>query len=62
MKEILILLLLSGLVFVIFLGCFILGFYKKNKPLKLMALLMFFVLIGLGWWTSYRLMNNTYHK
>ena len=52
MKEIIILTIVSGLAFLLFLVTLILGLTKKNKKLKLTALFLFFTFIGLTAWTG----------
>jgi hypothetical protein len=62
MKEIIILTVISGLAFLVFLVTLILGFTKKDKKLKLTALLFFFAFIGLTAWTGFKFVSKTYNK
>jgi hypothetical protein len=62
MKELLILIIISGLSFLTFLVTLILGLTRKNKKLKLTALLLFMVFIDLAGWTGYKLVSKTYNK
>jgi hypothetical protein len=62
MKELIILTIISGLAFLAFLVTLILGFTKKNKKIKLTALLLFFAFIGLTAWTGFKFVNKTYNK
>jgi hypothetical protein len=62
MKELIILAVISGLTFLVFLVTLILGFTKKNKKLKLTALLLFFAFIGLTTWTGFKFVSKTYNK
>jgi hypothetical protein len=62
MKELIILTVISGLAFLVFLVTLILGFTKKNKKLKLTALLLFFAFIGLTAWTGFQFVSKTYNK
>jgi hypothetical protein len=62
MKELIILKVISGLAFFVFLVILILGFTKKNKKLKLTALILFFAFIGLTAWTGFKFVSKTYNK
>ena len=62
MKELIILTVISGLAFLVFLVTLILGFTKKDKKLKLTALLFFFAFIGLTAWTGFKFVSKTYNK
>lgn len=62
MKEVIILTIISGLIFLSFLVTLILGFTKKNKKLKLTALFVFFAFIGSVGWTGYKVVSKTYNK
>jgi hypothetical protein len=62
MKEVIILTLISGLVFLTFLVTLILGFLKKNKKLKLTSLFVFFAFIVCASWTGYEIASKTYNK
>lgn len=62
MKELIILTIISGLAFLVFLVTLILGFTKKNKKLKLTSLLIFFAFIGLTAWTGFKFVSKTYNK
>ena len=62
MKELIILTVISGLSFLVFLVTLILGFTKKNKKLRLTALLLFFAFIGLTAWTGFKFVSKTYNK
>ena len=54
--------IISGIAFLLFLVTLILGLTKKNKKLKLTALLLFFAFIGLTVWTGFKLLSKTYNK
>src|SRR5690554_6785902 len=62
MKELIILIAISGLAFLLFLVTFILGMTKKNKNLKLTALFLFSAFIGLTVWTGFKSVSKTYSK
>lgn len=62
MKELIILTVISGFAFLLFLVTFILGLTKKNKKLKLSALFLFFAFIGLTVWTGFKFVSKTYNK
>ena len=62
MKELIILTVISGLAFLDFLVTLILGFTKRDKKLKLTALLFFFAFIGLTTWTGFKFVSKTYNK
>jgi hypothetical protein len=62
MKELIILTVISGFTFLVFLMTLFLGFTKKNKKLKLTALLLFFAFIGLTTWAGAKFVSKTYNK
>lgn len=62
MKELIILTVISGLAFLLFLVTLILGLTKKNKKLNLTSLLLFFAIIGLTVWTGFKFVSKTYDK
>ena len=62
MKEIIILTVISGLTFLIFVLALILGFIKKNRKLKLTSLFVFFGFICLVGWTGFRFVTKSYNK
>lgn len=62
MKELIILTVISGFTFLVFLVTLILGFMRKNKKLKLTSLLLFFAFIGLTAWTGFKFVSKTYNK
>ena len=62
MKELITLILISGLAFLLFLVTFILGLIKKNKKLRLASLILFFPFIGLVSCTGFRLVSKSYNK
>lgn len=62
MKEIIILTVISGLAFLLFLVTFILGLKKKNRRFKLTSLLLFFAFISLTAWTGFKFVGKTYNK
>jgi len=62
MKEVIILTIVSGLVFLTFLVTLILGFIKKNKKLKLISLIVFLAFIVSAGWTGYKVVSKTYKK
>lgn len=62
MKEVIILTIITGLVFLTFLVTLILGFTKKKKKLKLTSLFLFFAFIGCAGSTGYKIVSKTYNK
>ena len=62
MKEFIILILISGLAFLLFLMTLILGLIKKNKKLRLTSFILFFPFIGLTAWTGFAFVSKTYNK
>lgn len=62
MTALILLILISGFVFLLFLITLILSLVKKNKKLGLISLFFFFILIGFLGWTVFTLMNKSYHK
>ncbi len=62
MNEIIIIAIISGLAFLLFVATLTLGWTKKNKQLKLTSLLIFFVFSGLAIWTGYLVVSKTYDK
>jgi hypothetical protein len=62
MKEIIILTIISGLVFLIFFVTLILGLIKKNKQLKLISLVIFLVFLSLTGWTAFKFLSKSYYK
>lgn len=62
MRELILLAVISGLVFLVFLLILVLGFKRRDNKLKLMALLLFFVFIGLTAWTGFKFVSKTYSK
>lgn len=62
MKELIILAIISGLVFLTFIGTLILGFTKKDKKLKLISLILFLAFIVIAGWTGYKVVNKINNK
>ena|SRR5690554_6300236 len=62
MKEIIILTIISGLTFLLFLATLILGLTKKSKKLKLISLLIFLIFIGVTSWTVFKFASKSYNK
>lgn len=62
MKELIILIIISGLTFLLFLVTFIFGLKKKNKKLKLSALFLFFAFIGLASFTGFKFASKSFNK
>ena len=62
MKEVIILTIISGLVFLTFVVTLILSFTKKNKTLKLTSLIVFFTFIACSTWTGYKFVSKAYDK
>lgn len=62
MKELIVLTIISGLVFLIFLVTLILGLIKKNRKFILTSFLLFFAFIGLTAWTGFKFVNKSYNK
>jgi hypothetical protein len=62
MKEIIILTIISGLVFLTFFVILMLGLTKKNKKLKLTSLIVFFTFIASLGWTGYKAVSKVYDK
>lgn len=60
MKQILLLMLLTGLSFFLFLNTLILGLKRKNKRLKLLSFLLFVAFVGLMVWTGYKAIKKVY--
>ena len=62
MKEIIILIIVTGLIFLVFILTLIFGLTKKNKKLKLTALFAFIAFLSLGSLTGYKLVTKSYNK
>ncbi|MGX7666694.1 hypothetical protein [Flavobacterium pedocola] len=62
MKELILLISISGLSFLLFLVTFILGVTKKKKKLIVTSFLCFFIFIGLTGWTVFTFVNKSYNK
>ena len=62
MRELILLAVISGLLFLVFLLILVLGFKRRNNKLKLTALLLFFAFIGLTAWTGFKFVSKTYNK
>ncbi|UII19576.1 hypothetical protein [Fulvivirga ligni] len=62
MKEVIIAVVISGLVFLTFLVTLVLGFTNKNKNLKLTSWLLFLAFIGCCSWTGYKIVSKTYNR
>jgi energy-coupling factor transporter transmembrane protein EcfT len=62
MKELIVLTIILGLAFFLFIVTLISGLKKKNKKLKLTSLLLFFAFIGLTAWTGFKFVSKTYNK
>jgi hypothetical protein len=62
MKELILLILISGFAFLLFLVTLILGLKNNNMKLKQISLLLFFVFIGLTSCTVFNFVSKTYYK
>lgn len=62
MKEIIILTVISGFVFIIFLVTLIVGLSRKNKKFILPTIFMFVAFIGLTGWIGFKFVSKSYHK
>ena len=62
MKELIVLTIILGLVFLIFILTLIWGLTKKNKNFKLIALFSFFAFISLTGWTAFKFVSKSYNK
>lgn len=62
MKEIIILTVISGFVFIIFLVTVIVGLSRKNKKFILPTIFMFVAFIGLTGWTGFKFVSKSYNK
>ena len=62
MKQLVLLTIITGLSFLLFLVTFIFGLTRKNKKLKLAALLLCFVFLGLAGWTGITFISKSYYK
>ena len=59
MKELAILAILSGFTFLLFLTALILGFKKKSKQFKIIAIILLFSFVSLISWTAYKFVNKS---
>ncbi|MTI29401.1 hypothetical protein, partial [Xanthovirga aplysinae] len=62
MKEIIILTIISGFTFLIFILTLFWGLAKKDKKLKLIALFFFFAFLSLTGWTGFKFVSKSYNK
>ncbi|MFT3980736.1 MAG: hypothetical protein QM687_09730 [Ferruginibacter sp.] len=62
MKELIILIIIAGLSFLLFLVTLIMNLTKKNRALKLASFLFFFAFIGFSSWTAFKFVNKSYNK
>ena len=62
MKELIILTVISGLVFIIFLVILIISLTRKNKKFILPSISMFVAFGGLTGWTGFKFVSKSYNK
>ncbi len=62
MKEIIVLAILTGFVFLAFILSLIFGFIKKRNKLKQIAIFFFIAFLSLGSFTGYKFVTKSYHK
>ncbi len=62
MKEIIVLTIITGLIFIIFSLTLIFGLTKKNRKLKLIAIFSFIAFLSLTGLTGYKFVTKSYHK
>jgi hypothetical protein len=62
MKELIVLIVSSGIVFLIFLSTLLIGLLKKNRKFTIAAVVLFFIVILLSTWTGIIFLNTTYRK
>jgi hypothetical protein len=62
MKEIIIWLILSGTLFISFLALLLIGAFRKNRVIIFSSLVTLAIALGSAFWTSYLLLNKSYHK
>jgi hypothetical protein len=62
MKEIIVLTIIAGLIFIVFVLTLIFGFLKKSKKLKLIALFFFISFASLAGLTGYKFVTKSYNK
>ena len=62
MKELITLIIFSGLAFLLFILTIIIGWKRKNKRIKLLSFSLFLAFICLTSWTVYKFANKTYNK
>jgi len=62
MKEIIIWLILSGILFISFLALLLIGAFRKNRVIIFSSLVSLVITLGSAFWTSYLLLNKSYHK
>ena len=62
MKQIILLIVITGLIFLTGVFTLILGIIKKNKNLKFISLIIFSGFIGFACWTGYKVVTKSYEK
>lgn len=62
MKDLILLAIVSGLVFFLFLVMLILSIAKRTKLLYVITLFFFLCFLGLGSWTVFKIVNKSYDK
>jgi hypothetical protein len=62
MKEIIVLTIIAGLIFIVSVLTLIFGFLKKSKKLKLIALFFFISFASLAGLTGYKFVTKSYNK
>lgn len=62
MKEVIILILITGFVFVLFVSALIMAIVRKNSSLKIVAAVLLLCFLVLGGWTAYTIISKSYEK
>lgn len=62
MEEVFNLIVISGLLFFIFLATFLFGILKRRGGFILQSVMIFALMVGVGCWTGYRVANKSYTK
>lgn len=62
MKEIIVLAVITGLTFLGFGLCLLMGIFRKNRKLLMTSLFVFIIFLGFAGWTSFKLVTKSYNK
>lgn len=62
MKEIVVLAVITGLIFLTTVLTLVFGFIRKSRKLKLISLIAFFGFLSLAGWTGYKFVTKSYKK